>query len=82
MARSKTLDMNGSKPTTNGASEHGAPETRYERNTGIPLDLGWVNRQRVNLSATERRAKTIPARRSVKQDAQAAWLLKAVSTLR
>lgn len=81
MARSKTLDTNGSSPATNGASEHPAPTATYERNAGIPLDLGWVNRQRVNLSATERRAKTIPARRSVKQDAQAAWLLKAITCI-
>ncbi|MEB2366759.1 MAG: deoxyribose-phosphate aldolase [Chloroflexota bacterium] len=47
----------------------------------MPLDLGWVNRARVNRSAAERRAKTLPARRSVKRDAQAAWLLKAVTCI-
>ena len=47
------------------------------RNQGLPLELGWVNEQRVNLSAVERRVATLPGRRTVKKDAQAAWLLKA-----
>ncbi len=52
-----------------------------ERNAGIPLDLGWVNRARVNLSATERRAATLGTRRSIKKDWQAAWLLRAVTCI-
>ncbi len=52
-----------------------------ERNAGIPLDLGWVNRARVNLSATERRAATLGTRRSVKKDWQAAWLLRAITCI-
>ena len=51
------------------------------RNDGIPLDLDWVASVRANTSAIERRAKTLPARRSVKKDHQAAWLLKAVSCI-
>jgi deoxyribose-phosphate aldolase len=49
-----------------------------ERNPGGPLDLGWVTGARVNRSAVERRAATLPARRSVKQQWQAAWLLHAI----
>src|SRR5687768_17272137 len=56
-----------------GASHHGA------RNPGIPLELDWVNDVRVNRSAVERRAATIPTRRTVKKDWQAAWLLRAVT---
>ena len=51
------------------------------RNEGRPLDLGWVNQVRVNLSAAERRVATLPGRRTVKKDAQAAWLLKAVTCI-
>ena len=51
------------------------------RNDGIPLDLDWVASVQANTSAIERRAKTRPARRSVKKDHQAAWLLKAISCI-
>jgi deoxyribose-phosphate aldolase len=50
-----------------------------DRNPGIPLDEGWVEDVRINRSAVERRAATLPKRRSIKKDAQAAWLLKAVA---
>jgi deoxyribose-phosphate aldolase len=48
------------------------------RNPGIDLDLGWLREVRVNRSAVERRAQTLPARRTVKQAWQAAWLLRAI----
>jgi deoxyribose-phosphate aldolase len=51
------------------------------RNPGMPLDLDWVNSQRVNRSAVERRAATIPTRRTVKKEWQAGWLLRAVTCL-
>ncbi|AHK45616.1 MULTISPECIES: deoxyribose-phosphate aldolase [Ensifer] len=53
----------------------------WPRNDGMELDLGWVVDQRVNLSAAERRVSTLPGRRTVKKDAQAAWLLKAVTCI-
>src|SRR5215213_3396769 len=56
-------------------------QTHHERNPGIPLDLGWVNSTRVNLSATERRAATLGTRRSLKKDWQAAWLLRAITCI-
>jgi deoxyribose-phosphate aldolase len=49
-----------------------------QRNPGTPLDLDWVESVQVNRSAVERRAATLPARRTVKKAWQAAWLLKAV----
>lgn len=52
-----------------------------ERNPGIPLDLGWVREARANRSAIERRAATIPTRRTVKKEWQAAWLLKAIACM-
>ena len=50
-------------------------------NHGIPLNLDWVQQVRVNTSAVERRAQSHVARRSVKKDWQAAWLLRAVSCM-
>src|SRR6184192_466452 len=52
--------------------------TRPERNPGTALDLDLVRALRVNRSAVERRAATIPTRRTVKKEWQAAWLLRAI----
>jgi deoxyribose-phosphate aldolase len=51
------------------------------RNTGIPLDTGWLKQVQVNKSAVERRVATLIARRTVKKQWQAAWLLKALSCI-
>ncbi|MEP6780480.1 MAG: deoxyribose-phosphate aldolase, partial [Gemmatimonadaceae bacterium] len=51
------------------------------RNPGFPLDLDLVRTIRVNRSAVERRAVTLPARRTVKKEWQAAWLLRAISCM-
>jgi deoxyribose-phosphate aldolase len=64
----------------NGSVEKGAP-AKVERNPGMPLDLDIVYAQRVNRSAAERRAATIPTRRTVKKQWQAAWLLKAITLM-
>ena len=67
---------------TNAISERLAPTKLIAaRNAGTALDLGWVNAVRVNTSAIERRAASLPARRSVKTAWQAAWLLKAISCI-
>jgi deoxyribose-phosphate aldolase len=50
-------------------------------NTGIPLDLDYVKDVRINTSAVERRAQTHVARRTVKKDWQAAWLLRAITCM-
>jgi deoxyribose-phosphate aldolase len=50
-------------------------------NRGIALNLDWIQQVRVNTSAVERRAQTHVARRTVKKDWQAAWLLRAVSCM-
>src|SRR5512147_1753375 len=53
----------------------------HPENPGVPLDLDAVANVRVNLSAVERRAATIPTRRTVKKQWQAAWLVKAVQCI-
>lgn len=55
--------------------------TTNNRNPGMPLDLDWVAGTHVNKSAVERRAATLPKRRTVKKDWQAAWLLRAVTCI-
>ena len=52
-----------------------------EPNRRIPLNLDWVEGVRVNTSAVERRAATHVARRTVKKETQAAWLLRAIACM-
>ncbi len=61
--------------------EGAPPVGLLPRNPGIPLDLAWVRDARVNRSAVERRAATIPTRRSIKTAWQAGWLLRAVTLM-
>jgi deoxyribose-phosphate aldolase len=51
------------------------------RNPGLPFDLSRITAVRINRSAVERRAATLPARRPVKKDWQAAWLLRALTCI-
>ncbi len=57
------------------------PQVTEPRNPGMALDLDWVMRAQANTSAIERRAATLPGRRSVKKEYQAAWLLKAITCI-
>ncbi|HSR15971.1 MAG TPA: deoxyribose-phosphate aldolase [Gemmatimonadales bacterium] len=57
------------------------PPVTIPRNPGLPLDLSWVREIRINRSAVERRAATLVTRRTVKQDWQVAWLLRAVTLM-
>ena len=68
--------MNELRPV--GTASRFAP---VARNPGTPLTLDWFEDVQVNLSAAERRAATIPARRSVKKNYQAAWLVKALQCI-
>jgi len=51
--------------------------TSLARNPGMPFNMDWVREVRINRSAVERRAATLPTRRTVKKEWQAAWLLRA-----
>src|ERR1700730_16209802 len=50
-------------------------------NRGIPLNLDWLQRVRGNTNAVERRTQTHTARRTVKKEWQAAWLLRAITCM-
>jgi deoxyribose-phosphate aldolase len=52
-----------------------------DRNPGTSLELDWVREVRVNTSAAERRAATLPKRRTVKKEWQAAWYLRAITCI-
>jgi deoxyribose-phosphate aldolase len=75
--------------TSKGGSLHSHPETSIAvlggrpllLNSGTPLDLNWIQEVRVNTSAVERRAQTQVARRTVKKEWQAAWLLRAITCM-
>ncbi|HEX9704282.1 MAG TPA: deoxyribose-phosphate aldolase [Gemmatimonadales bacterium] len=56
-------------------------DVEARRNRGVPLDTDAVLALRVNRSAVERRAATLPRRRTVKKEWQAAWLLRAVTCI-
>nr|WP_321508365.1 deoxyribose-phosphate aldolase [uncultured Celeribacter sp.] len=66
-----TNDMTPSKVASHG----------FERVTGTAFDPSWFETARVNLSAAERRASSLTARRSVKKDWQAAWLAQAITCI-
>ncbi|MCB1343112.1 MAG: deoxyribose-phosphate aldolase [Pseudooceanicola sp.] len=68
---------------TTGTTERTAqlPQVSEPRNPGMALDMDWVRAVQANTSAIERRAATLPGRRSVKKAHQAAWLLRAISCI-
>ncbi|HWM61604.1 MAG TPA: deoxyribose-phosphate aldolase, partial [Rhizomicrobium sp.] len=51
------------------------------RNPGIAFDGDVIDSLRVNRSAAERRVATLPGRRTIKKEWQAAWLLKAIACM-
>ncbi|HXW20200.1 MAG TPA: deoxyribose-phosphate aldolase [Roseiarcus sp.] len=51
------------------------------RNDGVALSLDPIRGAQVNLSAAERRVASLPGRRTVKKDWQAAWLVKALELI-
>ena len=67
--------------TQSALGQSNLPQVAEIRNPGIELDLDWVANVRVNTSAVERRASSLPGRRSVKKDHQAAWMLRAVTLI-
>ena len=80
-ARSSTPTPARGRAGSPGAFRPAVDLIEVPRNPGIPLDLGWVRDIRINRSAVERRAATIPTRRSIKTAWQAGWLLRAISLI-
>ncbi len=59
---------------------HLRPNAR-PRNEGMPLAVEQFRSAQVNLSAVERRVGSLPGRRTVKKEWQAAWLVKAIQCI-
>jgi deoxyribose-phosphate aldolase len=53
----------------------------FPRMTGTPFAADWFDSVSINTSAAERRAATLPGRRTVKKDFQAAWLARAITCI-
>jgi len=61
-----------------GAAQPVHGRSNRPRNPGMPLAPGWFVGVTVNRPAAERRASTLTARRSIKKEHQAAWLVNAI----
>jgi deoxyribose-phosphate aldolase len=83
MAATRNLELvrRGDGGNERAAQSVQQPGDHLERNPGMALDLDIVRAIRVNRSAVERRAATIPTRRTVKKEWQAAWLLRAITLM-
>ena len=53
----------------------------HARNPGTEFNLDWLDHIQANLSAIERRTKSLGGRRSVKKQWQAGWLLRAITCM-
>ncbi|MGI1662466.1 deoxyribose-phosphate aldolase [Palleronia sp. KMU-117] len=73
--------MSAVSTSTESALPTRLPQLGHARNPGMELDMDWVRAVQANTSAIERRAATLPGRRTVKKDHQAAWLLKAITLI-
>ncbi|MCC7195337.1 MAG: deoxyribose-phosphate aldolase [Gemmatimonadaceae bacterium] len=76
-----TLKLETGPPAPVPTIPRGTPGATFARNPGASLDLDRVLSLRINRSAVERRAATIPTRRTVKKQWQAAWLLRAITLM-
>ncbi|GLV37806.1 Deoxyribose-phosphate aldolase [Carabus blaptoides fortunei] len=52
-----------------------------DRNPGCELDLGWINKVNVNFSAVNEHAASFQQSRPLKDEYQAAWLLRALTCI-
>jgi deoxyribose-phosphate aldolase len=79
------VEHNNSRSIASHASHGSAIATLSGRpllpNSGIPFNLDWVREVRVNTSAVVRRTQSHVARRTVKKEWQAAWLLRAITCM-
>ncbi|HSV84318.1 MAG TPA: deoxyribose-phosphate aldolase [Ramlibacter sp.] len=78
--RSRPVSVAAAVPPSADAATPDKPNVAV-RNTAQLFDTGWIDGIRINLSAAEHRVATLRGRRSVKQDAQAGWLLKAITCI-
>ena len=73
--------LQGMERTTSTLKSAQLPQVQEPRNEGMALDLDLIRGLQANTSAIERRAATLPGRRSVKKAYQAAWLARAITMI-
>ena len=73
--------QNKTQPVSTMTDSRQLPQVHEPRNAGMALDMDWVMGAQANTSAIERRTKSLPGRRSVKKEYQAAWMLKAITMI-
>ena len=69
------------QPDTTSIKTASLPQLREPRNQPTGFDLEWTMGVQANTSAIERRTDSLPGRRAVKKEYQAAWMLKAISCI-
>ncbi len=69
------------QPDTTSIKTASLPQLREPRNQPMGFDLEWTMGAQANTSAIERRTDSLPGRRAVKKEYQAAWMLKAISCI-
>jgi len=75
------VKTNNESLTRYGCETNRARSFTDARNEVQPFDLATVTTPKMNMSGIERRCAEIGARRSVKKEWQAAWLLKGVTQI-
>src|ERR1700685_693162 len=73
--------MSNVQPITPREISHGAISSEDGRNPITAFDGDLIESVRVNRSAAERRIATLPGRRTVKKQWQAAWLVRAIQCI-
>jgi deoxyribose-phosphate aldolase len=76
-----THELNHASAARNATVVATLADRVLQPNSGTPLNLDWVRDVRVNTSAVERRVQSHVARRTVKKEWQAAWLLRAITCM-
>ena len=78
----QSMDIKSFDPGNRTQTGPGQPlDAVATRNPGLQLDLDWIRSVQANTSAIERRAASLPGRRTLKKEFQAAWLLNAVTCI-
>src|SRR3954464_8833602 len=82
MSAKRTLELtrSDSAPATE-RRPRALPSDHVERNPGMALDLDIVRAIHVNRSAVERRAATLPTRRTVKKEWQGGGVVRAITLM-
>ncbi|KAK4009884.1 hypothetical protein OUZ56_019027 [Daphnia magna] len=78
----ETTDEKASRLRKSSLKEHkNGTHKMLERNSGIPLNLGWVNRSCVNDQAVKNRVQDLLSSRLIHADHQVEWLARSIQCI-